>query len=94
MSDLNWSHGVQNIKFGVNVLKIQNNIVNLNYEIGLWNFNGQFTGDGIADVLLGWANEWQGSIIEDVNLRGWLPAAYVQDEWKLSKRLTLNLGMR
>ncbi len=94
MSDVNWSHGAQNIKFGVNVLKIQNNIVNSNYEIGLWNFNGQFTGDGIADLLLGWSNEWQGSVVEDVNLRGWLPAAYVQDDWKLSKRLTLNLGMR
>jgi len=94
MSDLNWSHGAHNIKFGVNVMRIQNNIVNDNYDIGLWTFNGQFTGDGMADFLLGWSSQWQGSIQETVNLRGWLPAAYVQDDWKISPRLTLNLGVR
>jgi hypothetical protein len=94
MSDLNWSHGAHNLKFGANVLWLQNNIVNDNYDIGLWTFNGQFTGDGMADFLLGWSSQWQGSIQENVNLRGSLPAAYVQDDWKLSNKLTLNLGMR
>ncbi len=94
MSDLNWSHGAHDIKFGVSYLRIQNNIVNDNYDIGLWSFNGQFTGDGMADFLLGWSSQWQGSIQENVNLRGSLPAAYVQDDWKITPKLTLNLGMR
>ncbi len=94
MTDLNWAHGAHDLKFGVNVLRIQNNIVNDNATIGNWNFNGQYTGDGMADFLLGWANQWAGSTVEKVNLRGWLPAAYVQDNWKISPRLTLNLGVR
>ncbi|HTX35818.1 MAG TPA: TonB-dependent receptor [Bryobacteraceae bacterium] len=94
MSDLNWSHGAHNLKFGVNLLRLQNNIVNSNYDIGIWNFNGQFTGDGMADFLLGWSDQWESSIEEKVNVRGWLPAAYVQDDWKLSPKLTVNLGMR
>lgn len=94
MSDLNWSHGAHNIKFGANVLWLQNNIVNSNFDIGLWTFNGQFTGDGIADFLLGWSSQWQGSIQENVNLRGSLPAAYIQDDWKVNPKLTVNAGMR
>jgi hypothetical protein len=94
MSDFNWSRGAHSLKFGFNLLRIQNNIVNDNFDIGLWTFNGQFTGDGMADFLLGWSSTWQGSIQESVNLRGWLPAAYVQDDWKVSKKLTVNLGMR
>jgi hypothetical protein len=94
MSDLNWSHGAHSVKFGVNVIRIQNNILNSNYRLGNWSFNGQYTGDGIADFLLGWASNWQGSIEENVNLRGWLPAAYVQDDWKINRKLTLNLGVR
>jgi hypothetical protein len=94
MSDLNWSHGAHDLKFGVNVIRIQNNIVNDNFTIGNWAFNGQYTGDGMADFLLGWSNQWTSSTVERVNLRGWLPAAYVQDDWKINPKLTLNLGMR
>jgi hypothetical protein len=94
VSDLNWSHGAHDIKFGANVLWLQNNIVNSNFDIGLWTFNGQFSGDGAADFLLGWSSQWQGSVQETVNLRGSLPAAYVQDDWKLTRKLTVNMGVR
>jgi hypothetical protein len=94
MTDFNWSHGAQNIKFGVNVLRIQDNVSQVGNEEGAWTFNGQFSGDAMADFLLGWSSQWLGSNAEMVHLRGWLPAAYVQDDWKLSPKLTLNLGMR
>jgi len=94
MSDLNWSRGAHDIKFGVNLLRLQNNILNDNATIGNWTFNAQYTGDGMADFLLGWSSQWGSSTIEQVNLRGWLPAAYVQDDWKISPGLTLNLGVR
>jgi hypothetical protein len=93
-TDFNWSHGAHNIAFGVNMLRLQNNILNDNATIGNWSFNGQYTGDGMADFLLGWSNSWSSSTVEQVNLRGWLPAAYIQDDWKISPKLTLNIGMR
>jgi hypothetical protein len=94
VSDFNWARGAHNVKFGVNLIRLQNNIVNSNYDIGIWNFNGQFTGDGMADFLLGSSSQWESSIEEKVNVRGWLPAAYIQDDWKITNRLTVNLGMR
>ena len=48
----------------------------------------------MADFLLGSSNQWESSIQENVNVRGWLPAAYVQDDWKINRKLTVNLGMR
>ncbi|HEX4749447.1 MAG TPA: TonB-dependent receptor [Bryobacteraceae bacterium] len=94
ITDFDWTRGAQHIRFGVNVLRIQNNILNDNATIGNYAFNGQYTGDGMADFLLGWASGWSGSTVEQVNLRGWLPAAYIQDDWKISSRLTVNLGVR
>jgi hypothetical protein len=94
ITDFDWNRGAQHILFGVNLIRIQNNILNDNSTIGNWNFNGQYTGDGMADFLLGYASGWTGSTIEQVNLRGWLPAAYIQDDWKINSRLTLDLGMR
>lgn len=94
MSDLNWSRGAHDLKFGVNLLRLQDNILNDNATIGNWTFNGQYTGDGMADFLLGYSSQWSSSTIEQVNLRGWLPAAYVQDDWKVTRKLTVNMGMR
>ena len=62
--------------------------------VGSYAFNGQFTGDGIGDFLLGWPSQFIESSAVNVNLRGWLLAGYIQDDWKVSHKLTVNLGMR
>jgi hypothetical protein len=36
------------------VVRIRNYILNDNATIGNWRFNGQYTGDGTTDFLLGW----------------------------------------
>ena len=70
---------------------------------GQYFFNGQFTskvgssittGAGTADFLAGQMHEadiWTSPPINDAQ---WYDSAYVQDDWKLTPRLTLNLGVR
>lgn len=52
------------------------------------------TGSGLADMLLGWASNgnWGWPQGEEILVPYW--GFFVQDDWKLTPRLTVNLGVR
>jgi Carboxypeptidase regulatory-like domain/TonB-dependent Receptor Plug Domain len=52
------------------------------------------TGSGIADFLADQMNTGAISNAPNVNDAQWYDSAYFQDDWKLSSRLTINLGVR
>jgi hypothetical protein len=52
------------------------------------------SGSAIADLLLGDANSLTTGTIAQAVERGWFGGAYVQDQWTIQPRLTLNLGLR
>jgi hypothetical protein len=83
------------VKLGSSVLRSQNNIYNINNELGgPFQFNGRYTRDGIADFLLGMASQFTWSTRTQVNLRSWNIGAYAQDDWKVTPSLTVNFGAR
>ncbi|HEY6338663.1 MAG TPA: carboxypeptidase regulatory-like domain-containing protein [Candidatus Sulfotelmatobacter sp.] len=93
--DLSWTKGSHQLKFGFSwalYKKVQDAFANTE---GNFTFSGLYTGYDYADFLLGYAQAYS----EDgVKISGhWnniSPALYVQDNWRATKRLTLNLGLR
>lgn len=59
-------------------------------------FNGAYTGDPVADLLMGVPFTTRTSLGTGPteNLRSWYQAYYVQDNYKVSRNLTLNYGLR
>jgi hypothetical protein len=82
------------LKFGGMFQRHRTEQLNTFMAGGSLNFNGQFTGDGAADFLLGRMFSFrQGSPMTN-GLRQNSYAVFAQDDWKVTRRLTLNLGMR
>lgn len=97
------SMGKHLLKFGADVLYIRPSTYAPNVARGTFGFTGTFTdnplaptgtGSAVADLLLGVANTVTAGNFNQVIERGHYYGGYVQDDWKLTRNLTLNLGAR
>ncbi|MEZ5367205.1 MAG: TonB-dependent receptor [Bryobacterales bacterium] len=94
ITNLSWTKGSHNIKTGFNFIRSQNNIFNIRHEIGTYAYNGRFTGDGMSDFLLGMASAYTYQTRIQVQLRQALWAGFINDDWKITPKLTFNMGVR
>lgn len=93
--DWSWLRGNHYIQAGVNVVFGTKRQTNFSASNGDWFFNGQFTGDPIADYLLGYASSMSQTSTEPrYYLHYPFYSPYVQDQWKATSRLTLTFGLR
>ena len=107
--DVSWTHGAHQFKFGGSWALYKKVQDLFGQTQGGFSFNGTFTagtaaqcnpnvntcGNSFADYLLGAPNQYQELAVQDHGLWNnvsW--AAYAQDNWRVNRRLTLNLGLR
>ncbi len=89
--------GRHSMKFGVNFRK-DTDLSDFWDKPGQFNFSGFFTGFGLADFMLGLpfnsVRAYPRSALGPTQRESWYNGWYVQDDFKLNPRLTLNFGLR
>jgi hypothetical protein len=57
-------------------------------------FNGQYTGFGLADFLLGYVSTYEQGAGEIASVKGWQVGFYGQDQYRIKPNLTITAGLR
>ena len=93
--DISWVKGAHQFKFGGSwafFTKVQDAFAPVEGNFG---FNGYYTNYDFADFLLGLAQNYNESAVHQAGTWNNIsPAVYFGDNWRVSPRLTLNLGLR
>jgi hypothetical protein len=102
--NFSWNKGTHTIKFGGDYVRTRFNLAGNDRPRGQFTFSGtysQLSGQtplalhGMSDYLLGLVSAQQAQLGEVVAmLRGYSMGLYFQDNWKVTPKLTLNLGLR
>lgn len=89
-----WVKGKHDIQVGGEAQYYTVEIRNQFRRAGHFVFDGSRTGHPLADFLLGYVQTFDQGTGEYKDYRVWYGSAFVQDDFRVSSRLTLNLGLR
>lgn len=97
-STVTWVRGGQSIKFGGDVRHFESDFIFDSLARGSYSFTGRYTGNPLADLLLGLPTQAQRGLGRNGDTQFAFVSrsysAFVQDDWRVNDRLTLTLGLR
>ena len=86
------NEGNHSVRFGFSYEKLHM-VGRPNFDQGLFTFNGELTGNTLADFMLGHVSDLL-LLLEREDHRTWFLNFFVQDDYQVSSNVTLNLGLR
>jgi Carboxypeptidase regulatory-like domain len=95
LDNLAWTIGHHSLTLGGQVIRMNLRDIASFTQNGSLSFDGRFTGNPVADYLLGDPYSVSGQKPTAPSyLRAWWPDLYINDNYHVTKKLTLNLGLR
>ena len=92
---LSWQRGKHFIKMGADIARRNVTFLQARAPRASFGFDGTYTGSALADFMLGYIRTTTVNPAQtSTNLWNWWQAYYINDDWKVTPRLTLNIGMR
>jgi hypothetical protein len=93
-TDLTLTRGTHQINTGGSLFFWDSNSLGNVFSTGVFTFSGSRTGFGPADFLLGKLASFRQASPNFNRVKKYLPALYINDSWKVSRRWTLSYGVR
>jgi len=94
-ASLAWNRGAHSFKFGLGKRRDSVDYLDLRSLNGEIAFQGgRYTGSGVGDFLLGFASQQRLTTYHEANLYVDGTEFFVQDSWRPTSKLSLNLGLR
>ncbi len=86
--------GAHEVTMGGEAVRLLQDVTNTNTQSGSFAFTGNLSGENLVDFLLGDANTFTQGAGQYQNVRGFILGMFVQDNWRINRKLRLNLGLR